>query len=56
MANKIPASIVEAERWRLAGERLREVAPEVFGRVLVMLAHVAIEIDEQESEDITLSY
>lgn len=56
MANGIPAAIEEAERWRLAGERLREEAPEVFGCVLVMLARVAIEIDEEDPQDITLSY
>lgn len=49
----VPEKIKQAERWRLAGERLHALSPELFERVYNLLA---ISIPDENEEKITESY
>ena len=54
--DEVPAKNRAAERWRLAGEELRRVAPEVFESMLAMLVMTKTVNSHESSDDITKSY
>lgn len=56
MANEIPAAIVEAEWWRLAGENLRERSPQLFREIMTVLVALAVRSDEDDPARITEGY
>jgi len=56
MANEIPAAIVEAEWWRVAGENLRERSPQLFQEILTALVALAVRSEEDDPDRITQSY
>jgi aromatic ring-opening dioxygenase catalytic subunit (LigB family) len=52
----MPEKNRQAERWRLAGERLRRLAPDVYASIFAMLVMTATRADRDSSDDITESY
>lgn len=50
----VPERIKLAERWRVAGERLHALSPELFERVYTLLALSAV--TREDEEKITESY
>ena len=44
--SRVPPEIADAEEWRVLGEKLRSLAPELYGEVLTALAAVAVPPDE----------
>jgi hypothetical protein len=51
----VPVRIRDAERWRLAGEKLHAQDPGLFQRVFMMLVAANIPESEDEPETITES-
>ena len=45
----LPEKIQEAERWRIAGQKLRALAPEMYEQVFAMLV-ASLGPDPEESE------
>jgi hypothetical protein len=45
-----------AERWRVAGERLRKRSPAVYAKLVDMLAASVIEDDDEAEENIDAVY
>lgn len=52
----VPQAIRDAERWRLAGERLRKRSPETFQRLFMLLATQALLESDDDRDLITESY
>lgn len=52
---KVPESITLAERWRLAGVKLKERSPGLYRKVFEMLVTCGIAEDEDEPASITES-
>lgn len=43
----VPAAVSDAERWRVAGERLHALAPEIYARVVSDLtAQILVMVDD----------
>lgn len=55
-SREIPESIQLAERWRVAGVKLRKAAPEIFEKLLVTLATCALSEDDDVIQNIPESY
>ena len=63
MSNTIPAAgaavpekITEAERWRLAGKRLRAASPEMFEQMIAMVVASLPNDDDESDDSMTESY
>lgn len=52
----VPERIRDAEEWRVLGRKLRARSPEVFAKVLVLLATYGLPEDDLDPEFITESY
>lgn len=52
----VPEKIQLAERWRLAGETLRRLAPELYDQLFAMIVSTTIGLSEESEEKITESY
>lgn len=52
----VPEKIQSAERWRVAGEKLRALAPQVFDDLFAMLVMTTIGVVDDDDEKITESY
>ena len=53
---EVPEAIRRAERWRLAGEELRRLAPEVFARLVELLVIAKLGNRRDSDDGITKSY
>ena len=52
----VPWRIQDAERWRIAGRRLREKSPEAFAKIFTVLAGLALLDADDEECSITERY
>jgi hypothetical protein len=52
----VPATIQNAEEWRVLGEKLRRESPDLYEQVFAMFARMVIELSERADRNITESY
>lgn len=52
----VPEQIQSAERWRIAGEKLRRLAPQVYENLLATLVMATLGVTDDHEEKITESY
>jgi len=54
--SEVPLAIQEAERWRVAGEKLHRIAPEQFEALFEFFALSVLGIGDEIATRITESY
>lgn len=55
MNGRAPTAVMDAERWRVAGDRLRALAPEIYARVVSDLTAQILVLADDDRNKITES-